>query len=583
MSSGNQETSQNPLSSSGASGLMTPKPSEEPEDNRPKAGQEKSDAPQVNVKREDDGANTGQENEADGAANDADARLGEAAMETKRILACSDTSYAEILAVKPDSSEREKVVAWRRLGCLLHPKSTYHDAAAFKKLRIAAENLIPGAADATALEIEEVEGWDGKEDLPRLDDEKDADGDTKMDGNDSIPAPSALVIEFHNKASPALHRLREDPTDPMALKQVQDLNAEISKVNAASNKSVGPGGVEIPLDGWTIPLGFFPPHYSVVQENYRLLEKDRSNQEARKAIAAEKELIDNMIARDHFPQSWSVLAADEYLQTKDKETATSGIVNPPAKQAAIHYPWLTDKADDGSVIIGARKQGGFGKRVCIEREEDGRIIRRLEAASEVGLSRVDTYWNTEGFKNLADGQSEWTYKDRDDFEELLWVTKSQTKRKNTAAGKKDASADCCVKFTKQGIQILTLSSLRRVLGHGDANNEIEKVCKRDGFRPPWKAGNISEFYDESVVEKDAAKRRALADAQAASPAKNRLSQPKQSLDKDIKQENDKFEQLSLRLAILEGVMKEMKFQTASLEKHMDTLSNMFMVFMEKTK
>lgn len=39
----------------------------------------------------------------------------------------------------------------------------------------------------------------------------------------------------------------------------------------------------------------------------------------------------------------------------------------------------------------------------------------------------------QGHKNLADGQSAWSSRDRSDFDELLWVTKSQTQRKNLAA------------------------------------------------------------------------------------------------------------------------------------------------------
>ncbi|KAK1989751.1 hypothetical protein LX36DRAFT_549155, partial [Colletotrichum falcatum] len=487
-------------------------------------------------------------------------------METKRILACSDTSYAEILRVKPDSSEREKALAWRHLGCLLHPKSTYHDAAAFQKLRTAAVNLIPGVEGEIALEIVELDRWDGQEPLPPLDDED------KMDTTGAPnPVPSALVIDIYNKATPALYRLGVDSTDPMALKLLQDLNAEISNFNAAEKESLGPDGAEISLDRWAIPVEFFAPHYNIVQEKYKILEDDRTNEEARKAIASEKELIDTLIERDHFPQSWTVLAADEYLQTKDKTTATAGAVNPHANQEAIPYSWFTDKAKDGSVIIGVRKQGS-GHRVLIGRQENGRTIYRLEAASEVGLGRVDQYRKTDGFKNLAEGQSEWSYKDRDYFEELLWVTKSQTKRKNTAAGKKDASADCCVRFKDEEIQILTVSSLRRVLGHGDANKKIEEVCKRDGFPPPWKAGNESEFNDESVLEKDPVQRRVLRDAQAASSAKNRLNQPNR-LGEAIKKENDEFERLQERVKRLENDFNDVKTGMAMLNQSMEKLIN----------
>ncbi|KDN65748.1 hypothetical protein CSUB01_07529 [Colletotrichum sublineola] len=551
--------------------LPTPQPSAEPED-RAKADQEKSAASsEVNVKQEDDGdhqsaaaavqqhpeappASAGEtkENEAGGATSDVDARLERVAAETKRILDCPKDSYADILGVKSDSTERQKLDAWRDLGCLLHENSTDHKGAkkAFKTEDMGVDYK----------ELEQVLEWDGKAVLsdPQKDDEKDANGDTGM-VVDSTPVPPVSVKDIYNEATPALHQLGKDSTDPDALELLQNLNAKISTFNAAEKKTLGADGADISLDRWTIPLGFFPPHYNFVREKYKILENDRTNEEARKAIATEKQLIDNLIARDHFPQSWTVLAADEYLQMKDKEPAT----------AAIHYPWPTDKADDGSVIIGVRKQG-TGHRVLIGRQENDRTIYRLEAASEVGSSRVTQYKAMEGFKKLEKGQSEWTKEDRDDFKELLWVTKSQTKRKNTAAGKKNASADCCVNFKQKGIQILTLSSLRRVLGHGDANKMIKEVCERDGFLPPWEAGNISEFHDPSALEKDRDRRRALRDAQAASLAKNRLNQPEQSLGGPIKKEN--HEQLDERLGRLENDMSEMKAETTKL-------TQMFMAFM----
>ncbi|KAK1994157.1 hypothetical protein LX36DRAFT_727991 [Colletotrichum falcatum] len=481
------------------SGLPTPQPSAEPED-RAKADQEKSAAsPEVNVKQENGGdhesaaaavdqhpgappasAEKTKENKADGAASDASARLRRVAVEIKRILDCPDASHAQILGLEPDPK----------------PDDSNH---------------------------------------------KDAPGAYLTKSDDVTPVPPAKVQDIYNEATRELSKLREDSTNLTALKKLQNLNAKISTFNAAEKETLGADGAEISLDRWHIPMEFFAPHYNVVQERYKILDNNRTHEEARKAIAAKKQLIDGLIERDHFPAA-----------------------NPPADQAAIPYPWLTDKADDGSVIIGVRKQGS-GYRVLTEREEDGQIIRRLEAASKVGSERVKEYCKETGCKNLAKGQSEWSDKDCDDFERLLWVTRSQTKRKNTAAGKKD---------------ILTLSSLRRVLGHGDANKKIKEVCERDGFLPPWEAGNISEFYDPSALEKDPVKRRALGDTQAASPAKNRLNQLK-SLGEAIKKEDHELEQLDDRLRRLEDAVNVMTAKTANLEQSMDQMAKMFTAFMAK--
>lgn len=46
----------------------------------------------------------------------------EAKKEIKRVNACGETSYSQVLGVKDDATEEEKTAAWRQRGCLLHPK-----------------------------------------------------------------------------------------------------------------------------------------------------------------------------------------------------------------------------------------------------------------------------------------------------------------------------------------------------------------------------------------------------------------------------------------------------------------------------
>lgn len=220
----------------------------------------------------------------------------------------------------------------------------------------------------------------------------------------------------------------------------------------------------------------------------------------------------------------------------------------------IEYPWPTAIAADGSLIVGVRRHGRFGLQVCVETEEnDGRIIRRLESASDVGLFEVERYTNTQGFKNLADGQTQWSFRDRGDFDELLWVALSQTKLKNTAAGKKDPSTDCCVKFRKRGIQMLTKSSLAKVLGPASANAQIRSVCQRDQITPPWEAGWVSEYHDAAKLEKDPVRRRALKDAQAKASNEGLPPQriPKSDVKLNIAQNDD-------RIDALEAEMREMR-------------------------
>ncbi|KAK1656625.1 hypothetical protein BDP55DRAFT_740091 [Colletotrichum godetiae] len=461
----------------------------------------------------------------------AGAHVGEVPAQIQRILGCADDSYAEILEVRPDATEKETAIAWRRLGCLLHASVTDHQNAdkAFHKLHVAAQEL-----SVNHLEIDEVVNWDGEK-LPDLEDESPMEVDP-------IPVPPQAG----------------NPDDPVARKEIHNFNMLISDFNAAEKEASGADDSDISPDRWCISLQFFGTHFNLVRDNYKILLNDRSNQEARDVIAAEKKTGESCM-RCLFAGTGNGAEV-----AKAKRLAES--------QAVIQYLWPTAQAADGSLIIGVRKQGQFGHQVCVEmREEDGRVIRRLQSASEAGLLEVERYRQIDGYKNLAEGQSQWSCDDRNDFEELLWVTESHIKRKNTAARKKNPTADCCVKFRTKGIQILTVSSFSMVLGRSSARAEIEKICRRDNIAPPWDAGYISEYYDPSRLEKDPVRRRALQNAQAASSAKRHLDVRKQGLDEAAGKTDRTPEQQEDRVRGLEEEIMEMKKMMIALTENIEKL------------
>ncbi|KAF5707387.1 hypothetical protein FMUND_11145 [Fusarium mundagurra] len=225
------------------------------------------------------------------------------------------------------------------------------------------------------------------------------------------------------------------------------------------------------------------------------------------------------------------LATNEAMSLVD---AANSAVN--SSQSPIDYPWTMAGAADGSLIVGVRKQGAFG----------------TQSASDVGLLKVGRYWKTGGFKNLAEGQSQWSHKDCDDFDQLLWVTKSQTKRKNTAINKKDLNADCCVKFHRKGIQIVAIMSLSKVLGLSSAIAEIKRVYKIDSICLPSDAGWVSHYYDPLKVEKDPVCCRALRDSQVKMSSDDKPGRRKQTPGVHSEAGSVKVEQLQDRVENLEN-------------------------------
>ncbi|KID60062.1 uncharacterized protein G6M90_00g030580 [Metarhizium brunneum] len=492
-------------------------------------------------------------------------KLDDVQQEIERVLRCADESYAEILAVSQSSTEEEILAAWRRLGCMFHPHYCHHNdsKAAYRKLRRAARQM-----GVDQVFIDEVTLWDGEEVLPAGDSEsdeddngKDAQGDVTM-AEDEVPKPPARVQDIYREATPLLYELGHNPSDKALLDQLNGLNHRISAGNKAHNKYATDKSEKIPKYRWLIPVSFFGPHYKIALESYHVLLKDPKNEVARKNLVTEKVLIDEYVTKHHLPEEWSFDVADDFLKAKPV----------PANPNRIDYPWPTAKAADGSLIIGVRQQGKWGTQVCVETtEEDGRLVRRLVSASNVGLLEVEHYKSMAGHKNLADGQSKWSDRDRGDFKELLWVTKSQIQLKNVAANKKDPPTDCCVEFHKKGIHILTVSSLNKVLGPASARAKIEKVCERDGTPTPWKAGWVSYYNDPAKVEKDPTRRRGMKDAQADELAVLSRSDRRRSIS-DVERDQ--------RVQDLESKVHDLTDTVSSLNKTVSVLADMFKEFMK---
>lgn len=338
-----------------------------------------------------------------------------------------------------------------------------------------------------------VDDWDGKTDLIEM--KANLEAQDKMD-DDTIPKLSSRVKEVYQKMTPLLAQLKMDPDNLKSLEELEGFNKDIVNGNKAENSKPEAFGNPIHEEQWRIDFNFFKSHYKAILDARATLETDPESKIAREFISTERQLIKEHIEKHHLLEEWNV---ESLKRSKTKQ---------------IEYPWPTRTMPDGSVIIGVRKIGR-GMQVLIERaEEDGNLIRILEAASRVGFREVKAYDETPNRQNLAEKQSQYSYKDRDDFKELLWVTKSRGQRQNEAARTKIPAADCCVRFTgTKGIRILTLSSFKKVLGVGDAKTQIKAVCHKDGILPPWDYGYLSSYYNPAEIEKDPVQRRAIEDSQ----------------------------------------------------------------------
>ncbi|KAM0347582.1 hypothetical protein ACHAP4_011303 [Fusarium culmorum] len=192
-----------------------------------------------------------------------------------------------------------------------------------------------------------------------------------------------------------------------------------------------------------------------------------------------------------------------------RSSVRSNIINPPSNinNSGLKYTWKTFPLDSETEIL-AWNHRGRGKQVLTARkEEDGRTVHRIEPASEVDPQIAEEMSQDNKALNLKQAQTMVSRQDRQHFVEIHWCTKSLTKVRNTAAGKKDPDAVCCIQF-QSGYHLLGMATVFKVLGKGQSTfDKIKAVCERDGFCPPWEAEPVATKYDLAALKKDPKTRR----------------------------------------------------------------------------
>lgn len=430
-----------------------------------------------------------------------------------------------------------------------------------------------------------VKEWDGEENLFEDDEEEEDDDDSSRRLSDmqiEIPKPTAKTDQVYKQATNAMKMLIANPSHERPRILLEWLNNDIEE-DAKVNH---------------IQINIFQQHYKIVKEAYGTLfehsgeeyprDKVPDNvlpppnkneppevklERAKRDIPKAKGLIDKLIMNYHYPTDWAIPDAEYYrnLLRPGINPAQIIIKQETESQNPLipKYDWYTLAYDNTSRIIGWRKVGGFGKQVCIERMEGGRLIRRLAAASTcgAGLKTVDNYCNIEGSKDLAKGQNSWSKKDRSDFVKLHWVTQSVTKN-----SPRDPATYCCVEFSQRGINILTVSNFRRVLSDDEANFEISKVCDRDGIIVPWKRGCLAGINYSPAKVKDLDERFKAVDNAASkqdSRPQRRSLKGKAPFEEDrISQSSEAEEPSSIidRITVLESNVKRINKSITILEE-----------------
>ncbi|KAJ3469768.1 hypothetical protein MRS44_003833 [Fusarium solani] len=182
----------------------------------------------------------------------------------------------------------------------------------------------------------------------------------------------------------------------------------------------------------------------------------------------------------------------------DLQVQALALVKDPTQRSVsrtIVYPWHTEELGDGQRLIGYVR-AGTGFRVCVEREEEGRLIRRIIAGADIGRITAEDYSKVSGSKNMADSAFDLAgrnlgYKD---IRDIHWVASATPKVCRKGKRYTSPTAYCCVALCDpDNVSLVTVTRLRKIAGQVKADEMIEKKCKEQKTPIPWE-----EEYPEII-------------------------------------------------------------------------------------
>ncbi|KAM3477669.1 hypothetical protein MY8738_006320 [Beauveria namnaoensis] len=493
---------------------------------------------------------------------------------------------SKVFGLEENAHQDEWNERFQLLGPLLHKTqcttldatSQEEIATAYKKLLKAADGRISGDY------IEKLEAWDGAANFENEDEHSDSGSDSDEGGHrpeDTIDPPPDKVMETLLQATQYMQRLFEDPDWDGAEAALEAVNRQIQTQKGDEDRNMTDDGRHA-RDDWYLKYSYWHGAY---EELRRCRDPSKFGIEPEAAVErgkSQRQLIRRYVKTRQLPSGWAKFPPT--MMNKKPEQSTEKpqeSTKPPSGE--LVYPWKTQKFEYGTALGFVRC--GFGYRVCVEIKENGKIIRSLMAGADTGIDLKECEYKKSLYK-ISEKQSEWTYLDRGDFKEILWVTKARGKRKHAAGRQPDPAAYCCVRFeskktfndgkTKSGLQLLTMTSLKKVKGKTIAEGLVEKVCARDGIVPPWKAGYKEEIHDSEVLEearenrqKRAAER--AAEAEGSSSATSSASNGRRDSNASGHHEEPKSN--------LDSILKDMRDFMAEARKDREAMQDMMKTFM----
>ena len=165
------------------------------------------------------------------------------------------------------------------------------------------------------------------------------------------------------------------------------------------------------------------------------------------------------------------------------------------------WPWATGLTHDGKRIMAYRTHGR-GRRAVVETEK-GSAALDIRSGMGCGGAEMKQYLVQEGILQLKPPSTrrKWSYEHRGDFVKLWYIALSDYKTHNTdsksGGRRKDPEAWGFAQWT-WGLEEITVSDLRKVVGRESADAAIRAICEKHNRTPP-----MEQRPQQSVVKTEA--------------------------------------------------------------------------------
>jgi len=322
----------------------------------------------------------------------------------------------------------------------------------------------------------EVEGPDGTW--------RTKDGSDPMDGVKSIlPPPDKFRQEIYSKATPHLKELMKDPDNVEAQATLKEIDEKIKEQNRLENW---------PKEMFLINSGAFIGHFKTAKPFVDILKKDPSNASAKEKFDETNSLLRQLNEKHGYPGSW-IMNLPDGAKPKESETETPPT---PATKSKSWKPGLTRK---GEPIL-AYRNVGRGHQFIVQTGTKENPLYDLRSGAEVGHKAGDGYLNMGKDQVVLLGKADKKYSrgDAESFKEIVGIASKPIQTKSVGTGFRYPVASVLAAFetTNQSGAVtehrdfIFRTTLRKILGKTDADQEIEEYYADRGLTPPWEVAPV---------------------------------------------------------------------------------------------